>query len=88
MLILFQYEQCGHSRAVREKLTELSLDVVLINIEHEDDPKWDYLEKHSGGIREVPFLMDTTYLKDIHGVKDIIKHLELYYSHNSRTKPF
>ncbi|MFH1210936.1 MAG: glutathione S-transferase N-terminal domain-containing protein [archaeon] len=78
VLILWQYEQCGHSKVVREELTKLSLDVVLINIEHDDDPKWDYLDKH-GGKHDVPFLMDTAYLKDVNGVQNIINHLRENY---------
>ena len=80
VLILWQYEQCAHSNVVRQVLTNLSLDVVLINIEHDDDPKWDYLEKHSSGIRQVPFLMDTGKLRDVQGLKSIVDYLAENYS--------
>jgi glutaredoxin len=80
VLILWQYEQCDHSKVVRQVLTNLSLDVVLINIEHDDDPKWDYLEKHSRGIRQVPFLMDTGKLRDVQGLSSIVDYLEKNYS--------
>lgn len=79
MLIFFQHEDCSKSKLIRDFMSEQSIDAVVVSIAWWDEPKWDYLEKHSEGVRQVPFLMDTKYAKDVNGYEAIVEHLKQCY---------
>jgi glutathione S-transferase len=52
---LYQAEWCPHSRKVRQRLTELELDVTLRQVQAEPDDRQD-LERATGQ-REIPALV-------------------------------
>lgn len=52
---LYQAEWCPHSHKVRQRLTELGVDVLLRQVPAEQDDR-DELE-HVAGVREIPTLV-------------------------------
>ena len=69
---LYQAEWCPHSHAVRQRLTELGVDVALRQVPAEPDDR-DGLERVSGD-REIPVLV-TDDGETLHGEKQILPWL-------------
>lgn len=77
MLELYQFEQCPHSRRVREAMTELGLSYTLHNRTNSETEK-KMIE--IGGKRQVPFLVDPERSIQMYEADDIIRYLEENYS--------
>jgi len=77
--ILWQFEDCPDSKEIRKILSKNSIDVILMNIDLNDNRKWDLLESYTG-YRNVPHLTDVQYQKNINGAEEIKKYLDKQYS--------
>lgn len=73
MLELYQAEWCPHSRKVRQRLTELGVDVVVRQVDAEPDDR-DQMREATGA-EEIPLLV----LEDgrrLEGEEEILPYLE------------
>jgi glutathione S-transferase len=70
---LYQAEWCPHSHAVRQRLTELGVDVTLHQVPAEPDDR-DELERVSGDT-EIPVLV-TDDGETLHGEEQILPWLD------------
>ena len=70
---LYQAEWCPHSHVVRQRLTELGVDVALRQVPAEPDDR-DGLERVSGD-REIPVLV-TDDGEVLHGEEEILPWLD------------
>lgn len=78
MIILFQFEQCEHSRPVRVKLTELAVDFVAINAPP-GHPEKDALMERLFGNNHTPGLWETDTGTLLTGEKPILEWIDEYY---------
>ncbi|EMA45525.1 glutathione S-transferase N-terminal domain-containing protein [Halobiforma nitratireducens] len=87
MLELYQAEQCPHSTAVREKLTELGVSYVVHNPRLPGDEGGDVRneQRHDqlteiGGEDSIPFLVDTAREETRYESDAIVDYLEDHYA--------
>ncbi len=78
MLALFQAEWCPYSHRVRQRLTELGLPFVALQVEPRPEDR-DELREASGGDDEIPVLI-TEEGEAIGGVEQILEWLDEHHS--------
>ena len=74
MIILWQFEECGNSRPVRERLTEWGMDFVAINAP-EGHPEKDHVMRKLFGSAKTPALWDTRTGALVQGQQECIDYL-------------
>jgi glutaredoxin len=80
MLVLWQFEQCEHSKPVRKKLTELGLDFVAINAPG-NHPEKDAVMTRLFGNHTTPALWDTRTGALLQGTREVGDYIESRYGH-------
>jgi glutaredoxin len=75
MLELWQAEWCPHSHAVRQRLTELGLDVVARQVPADKDDR-DEMERRTG-CREIPTLVAES--ETLCGEDEILPWLDAFF---------
>ena len=79
MLVLWQFEECEHSRPVRRRLTEMGLDFVAVNAPA-GYPEKDVVMRKLFGNSQVPALWDTRTGVLLQGESHIIDYVEDHYA--------
>ena len=78
MLVLWQFEQCEHSRPVRRRMTQLALDFVSVNAPQGHPEKDAVMEKLFGNSK-TPSLWDTRTGVLLQGEDQICEYLDEIY---------
>lgn len=82
LLVLYERENCPHSRLVRETLTELDLDVLVKPCPPgETQHNRELLD--TSGKSEVPFLVDRSQRVSLGGSENIVRYLTANYGTHS-----
>ena len=83
MLELYQAEDCPHSTAVRETMTELGLSYVAHNPRHADDGVTNEFVRDVlvaiGGEDQIPLLVDTDRGETVTDSEEIVSYLRKHY---------
>lgn len=77
-LYLYDIEGCPYCRPVREHLTELDLDVIVIPSPKGSKEHWQTLE-NQGGKKQVPFFIDKNTKTQLYGSENIVNYLRQTY---------
>lgn len=79
MLVLWQFEECEHSRPVRQRLTEMRLDYVAVNAPPGGHQEKDAVMDKLFGNSKTPSLWDTRTGALLQGEDAIFDHLARCY---------
>lgn len=82
-IFLYDIEGCPYCRPVREQLTELDLDVIIVPCPKGSTEHWQALQER-GGKKQVPFLVDENTGTQLYESRDIITYLKDTYGDDER----
>lgn len=77
MLLLYTQSNCGFSKKVIERASELSIPLTLKDIAEKENE--EVLMSH-GGKRQTPYLIDEERNHSLYGSSEIIAYLEATYA--------
>lgn len=84
-IYLYDIEGCPFCRPVRELLTELDLDVIIVPCPKGSEAHWQALEA-LGGKKQVPFLVDKNTNTHCYNSGDIVQYLKQAYGKEASQK--